>query len=373
MSTSHTRWFADLRLTDRPLVGGKCASLGELLHAGIAVPDGFAVTVDAFEAFRDTDDLRAQLEAVVHGADPASSASLEDAHRRATALVGRSGVLTDTATQIRDAYAELCRRAGAPDGDLPVAVRSSAVAEDGDAASFAGQQETYLWVVGADSVISHVRSCWASLYTPQAIAYRTQLSEEQAAEATRISVAVQTMVDAHVAGVAFTVSPRTGDRSVVAINASWGLGHAVVAGEVTPDEFWLTKAGPALTAQTVAHKASRCVPDPSGVGVATVPVEAELQDVACLDDATVLELAELAIRVEDHYGTPQDIEWALVAARDDGTPAQLVLLQSRPETSWKARQAEARAERATGGGGYLGLVAAAAAGRTPETTRETTP
>lgn len=358
MEATFVRWFADLRLTDRPVVGGKCASLGELIHAGVEVPDGFAVTVEAFETFRDLGTLRDDLRALVRGVDASSSAALDAAHEQATALVCATAVPADVEAQVRDAYGELCRRFGRA-GDLPVAVRSSAVAEDGDAASFAGQQETYLWVVGADSVVAHLRSCWASLYTPQAIAYRTQLPEDQAFEATRISVAVQAMVDAAVAGVAFTVSPRTGDRSVVAINASWGLGHAVVSGEVTPDEFWVSKVGPQLTQKTVAHKATQCVVDPAaGHGIATVDVPAGQQDVACLTDEQVVDLAALAIRVEEHYGCPQDIEWALTAATAD-RPGRFVLLQSRPETTWKTRRAETQARKPAAVGGYLALVQAA--------------
>jgi pyruvate,water dikinase len=355
-----TRWFADLRLTDRPDVGGKCASLGELIGAGIEVPDGFAVTVEAFEAFRDLPasggTLREQLRALVRGVDPGSAAALRDAHRRATELICSTPVPYGLRARIREDYAELCRRLGRED-DLPVAVRSSAVAEDGDAASFAGQQETYLWVVGADSVVEHVRSCWASLYTPQAIAYRCALPEEEAARASRIAVGVQAMVDAEVAGVAFTVSPRTGDRSVVAINASWGLGHAVVSGEVTPDEYWVSKVGPRVRERTVAHKRTRCVVDPdAGHGVRTADVPEADRDRACLDDDRVLELAALAVRVERHYGSPQDIEWALTRP-DGGRPGRFLLLQSRPETSWRTRKAQAA--RPGPAAGYLGVIQAA--------------
>ncbi|WP_248963027.1 PEP/pyruvate-binding domain-containing protein [Sphaerisporangium perillae] len=353
VSAPVTRWFADLLITDRPTVGGKCAGLGELVHAGVEVPDGFAVTVSAFETFRAVDGLGDKLTALVLGAEPGSVSSLARAQDEATTLVRRTAMPAAMAAEIRAGYHELCARFGVE--DLPVAVRSSAVAEDGDAASFAGQQETFLWVVGADSVLEHVKECWASLYTPQAIAYRTSLPEDQASEALRISVAVQAMVDAEVAGVAFTVSPRTGDRSVVAINASWGLGHAVVSGEVTPDEFWVSKVGLEVTRTTVAHKAHRCVPDPSGRGTTTEDVPVDRRDVPCLDDASVLQLAEMAIRVERHYGCPQDIEWAMTHV--DGEP-RFVLLQSRPETTWKQRQAEARAM--TPQAGYLSLIHAAA-------------
>jgi pyruvate, water dikinase len=318
---AYIRWFDDVRAADRPVVGGKCASLGELISAGIAVPPGFAVTVDAFAP---------------------GSAALPPAD--AAALIRETPVPADVAADVRAAYAELCRREGR--ADLPVAVRSSAVAEDGDATSFAGQQETYLWTVGADDVVARVRDCWASLYTPQAVAYRARLSPELAAEATRIAVGVQTMVDATVSGVAFTVSPRTGDRSVVAVNASWGLGQAVVSGEVTPDEYWLTKAGPALTAGRIAHKERECRPAPGGRGVVTVDVPAERRDVAALDDDQIRALASLAMRVEEHYGCPQDIEWALDAT------GRLLVLQSRPETTWRAR----RAARPVAGNAFLDLV-----------------
>jgi pyruvate, water dikinase len=350
----YVQWFRDLRLTDRPTVGGKCASLGELMYVGVEVPDGFAVTAEAFEAFRDQGSLREDLKHIVRSTDPGSSSALDAAHGRAIALVEATPVPASVEAQIRTSYGELCRILGDP--ELPVAVRSSGVSEDGDAASFAGQQETYLWVVGADDVVKQVRSCWASLYTPQAIAYRAQLPEEQAYEATRIAVGIQAMVDAEVAGVAFTVSPRTGDRAVIAVNASWGLGHAVVSGEVTPDEYWLSKVGLVVTSVRVAHKASQCVPDPAGRGVWSIPVPAERQDTACLSPTSLQELAALAQRVEEHYGCPQDIEWAL--SRPTAThPSRFLLLQSRPETTWKARAAELRAKRATSGtASYLSLV-----------------
>jgi pyruvate,water dikinase len=323
---AYVRWFDDVRAADRPTVGGKCASLGELISAGIAVPQGFAVTVDAFEAACDPDLLAA--------ASPADAA----------ALVRQTPVPAAVEAEIRAAYADLCRREDRT--ELPVAVRSSAVAEDGDASSFAGQQETYLWTVGADDVVARVRDCWASLYTPQAVAYRDRLPADRAAEATRIAVGVQTMVDATASGVAFTVSPRTGDRSVVAINASWGLGQAVVSGEVTPDEYWLSKAGPTLTAGRIAHKARECRPAPGGRGVVTVDVEPARRDIAALDDDQIRALASLAMRVEEHYGCPQDVEWALDPA------GRLLILQSRPETTWRER----RAARPAGGNAFLDLV-----------------
>jgi pyruvate,water dikinase len=336
-------------------VGGKCASLGELMAAGVPVPDGFAVTVAAFDAVRAAGGVGETLDRLVAGCDEASRASLAEVHRRAAELLGAAPLPDGLADDVRTGYRELCRRAGRD--DVPVAVRSSAVAEDGAAASFAGQQETYLWVRGADDVLRRVRDCWASLYTPQAVAYRAALREEQRREATRIAVGVQEMVDARVAGVAFTVSPTTGDPSVVAVNASWGLGEAVVSGAVTPDEYWVSKVGPEPVRATIAHKARQCVP--AATGTALVDVPPDLADAPCLDDALLVELSRLAIRVERHYGAPQDIEWALA---DDGAGGhRFLLLQSRPETVHATRPAERKATAS-----YLSVVRSIAARTRPE-------
>jgi pyruvate,water dikinase len=363
----YTRKFSELNSADRPLVGGKCASLGEMVQAGLPVPDGFAVTVDAYEDYRDASDLRQQLLRIVLGADAQNNTSLQQAHDEAIDLILGRELPPAVEREIREAYLQLSRetaqRRGTGDADrIPVAVRSSATDEDGDAASFAGQQETYLWVVGEDDVVAKVRECWASLYTPQAIAYRSGMSAVDASEASKISVAVQLMAHADVAGVTFTVSPRTGDRSVIAINASWGLGQSVVSGEVTPDEYWLNKIGPTLTKTRIASKAQEYVPAPGGVGVVFRDVDEARRDVACLSEPEVMQLADIALRVEKHYGCPQDIEWAL-EHDSDGTP-QVMLLQSRPETNWKKRKEEKAKNTTKATSNLLGFVAAATKGST---------
>lgn len=352
MTGTYTVEFASLRLADRPRVGGKCANLGELTAAGIDVPAGYAVTVEAFEAVGRLDDLAGRLRALVDAVDPTSTTDLLAVQERATALIMAARLPEGFEDEVRSGYAQLCGRAG--NDALPVAVRSSAVAEDGHQSSFAGQQETFLWVIGADDVIDRIRACWASLFTPQAVAYRTKLDEATRAEAIRMSVAVQEMVAADVAGVAFTVSPTTGDPSVVAVNASWGLGEAVVAGEVTPDEYWLSKIGPTITRSTVAHKQTRCVPSTTGKGTAMVEVQEDLQDVACLSDEELLELAALAIRVEKHYGSAQDIEWAMV--HPVGGPARFLLLQSRPDTTHVASKAAQQPAANAGTASYLSVL-----------------
>ena len=326
--TDRIVWFEDLRLADRPSVGGKCASLGELIHAGIPVPQGFAVTAQAWQQVIEHADLAHRIGDLTRSVDPASTTALRAVQQQAAGILHAAELPPGLEGELRAAYARLCERAGRP--DVPVAVRSSSVAEDGAAASFAGQQETYLWVTGIDQVLRRVRDCWASLFTPQAVAYRAKLDQAHRDDAVRMAVGVQEMVDAEAAGVAFTVSPTTGDPSVMAVNASWGLGEAVVSGEVTPDEFWLSKVGLRVTRRTVTHKAHRCVASPEGSGTMIEDVPADLADRPCLTDEQLRELGAIAVRVEKHYGSPQDIEWAL--ARDAGGGHRFLLLQSRPET-----------------------------------------
>jgi pyruvate, water dikinase len=328
MSVRRIAWFDQLGLADRPVAGGKCASLGELIRAGIPVPQGFAVTAQAWQQVIDHADLAHRIGDLTRSVDPSASAALRAVQQQAADILHGVELPPGMEDEIRQAYRELCARVGRD--DLPVAVRSSAVAEDGATASFAGQQETYLWVRGAEQVLLRVRDCWASLFTPQAVAYRAKLDQAHRDDAVRMAVGVQEMVDAEVAGVAFTVSPTTGDPSVMAVNASWGLGEAVVAGEVTPDEFWLSKVGLGVTRRTVTHKAHRCVAAGEGSGTRLEDVPAELADRPCLTDELLHELGAIAVRVERHYGSPQDIEWAL--ARDADGGHRFLLLQSRPET-----------------------------------------
>ncbi|WP_413249111.1 PEP/pyruvate-binding domain-containing protein [Sinomonas flava] len=369
---TYTLPFGELGAADRPRVGGKCASLGELVQAGLPVPDGFAVTVEAFEDYRDASDLRDRLADLVTSTEGAGPQALQKAHDDAVHLILHRPLPERVERDIRESYFALsratARRRGIADGDraaesVPVAVRSSSVDEDGDSASFAGQQETYLWVSGADEVVKKVRECWASLYTPQAIAYRSGMEAADGAAASRISVAVQLMAAADVAGVTFTVSPRTGDRSVIAINASYGLGQAVVSGEVTPDEFWLSKLGPSIMTTRIADKAHEYVPASDGHGVVLQDVDESRRQAPCLSEAEILQLAEIGMQVEKHYGTPQDIEWALERGAD-GT-AHVMLLQSRPETQWKKRKDETARANATSSPttGLLGLISATTKGR----------
>jgi pyruvate,water dikinase len=203
-----------------------------------------------------------------------------------------------------------------------MAVRSSAVGEDSAEATFAGQQETYLWVRGAEAIVERVRDCWASLYSAEAIAYRANHGDAGAEPA--MGVTVQLMADADVAGVMFTCNPVSGDPSVVADNATWGLGLGVVGGDVTPDEFLVSKVSGDVVRRQISRKEVEHRPAPGG-GTEVVPVDDERASAPCLDDAALLALLDVAKAVQAHFGSHQDIEWALAGG-------ELYVVQSRPVT-----------------------------------------
>jgi pyruvate,water dikinase len=218
-----------------------------------------------------------------------------------------------------------------------VAVRSSATTEDAADASFAGLQDTYLWVTRSADVLDKIRSCWASLYSVESISYRRARGMPESAVA--MAVVVQRMVDARTAGVMFTRSPTTGDRSVMTIEAAWGLGSAVVGGEVTPDRWVVGKITGEISVRDISDKAISHRPAPQG-GVVDTPVPEELRHAPCLSDEELLALRAIGRRVEKHYGRPQDIEWAV-----DRHSNRILLLQSRPETVWSNKDAQAAAAK----------------------------
>lgn len=330
--TPYVLHFRDLGREARSLVGGKNASLGALLRAGARVPSGFALTIHAYESFLEHRDLRDRLRAAVSSVDTADTQALEAASARAREIIDSAAMPADIAAALRSAYASLAEELGTR--DLPVAVRSSATAEDGAEASFAGQQDTYLWVRGAESLARQTLRCWSSLYTPQALAYRAQLG--QPLDGAAMGVGIQAMVDARVAGVMFTLNPLSGDVATIVIEASWGLGTSVVGGEVTPDEYWIEKVTLAVLKRTIATKATQDVAAPRG-GVVREAVAAPLQDRPCLTDEEVGELARLGKLMELDAGAPQDIEWAI--DRRLAFPESVLLLQCRPETVWSKRAA----------------------------------
>ena len=325
--------FSEVGLGDVPDVGGKGASLGELLRAGIQVPTGFSVTTAAFREVVEHLTVSGEpIPARVGALDPADAGTLAEVAATVRQVVESAPLPPEVADAVKAAYAALCEECGQP--DLPVAVRSSATSEDSAEASFAGLQDTYLWVHGADSVLEHVRRCWASLYSVESVTYRLRRGIPE--DDLGMAVVVQRMVGARSSGVMFTRSPLSGDKSVVAIDASWGLGSAVVSGDVTPDSFVVSKVTGDVK-RTVATKTRWHRPDPSGHGVVETDVPADLQDRPSVSDSEIAELVAIARKVEAHYGSPQDIEWAVAEGGD------VFLLQSRPETVWAAKDAARKA------------------------------
>jgi pyruvate, water dikinase len=318
-------WFENYQPADAPVLGGKNRSLGTLLTAGLPVPPGFAVSADCYRKALADGGLTGQLDALMAAADPHDPGSVAAAGARARAMIESLDLPAGLAAAIRAAYGQLCERCG--DASLPVAVRSSATCEDQPDASFAGEHDTYLWVRGGDAVVDAVLRCWASLFTDRGIAYRLERGYGRAAVA--MSVGVQQMVRPRAAGVAFTLNPLNGDRSQVAIDASWGFGEAVVSGEVTPDNFLVDKVMGTITRRTISAKTLEYRLTDSDA-VTAVPVSADRQSVPCLTDDEILAVARLARRAEKYYRYPQDVEWAL-------EDSQVLLLQSRPETVWSRR------------------------------------
>src|SRR5690554_759485 len=328
-------WLQDLRLNDLAQVGGKNSSLGEMIgnlaQLGVSVPGGFATTADAFKAFIAHNDLEQRIFDRLAGLD------VEDVHALTAAGTEIRGWVIEAPLQpaldreIRESYAKLCADNGG--GDVAVAVRSSATAEDLPDASFAGQQETFLNVTGADDLVTKVKEVFASLYNDRAIAYRVHHGFKH--EDVFLSAGVQLMVrsDTGSSGVLFTLDTESGFRDVVFITASYGLGEMVVQGAVNPDEFYVYKptlrAGKhAMLRRSLGSKQLRMVySDVPGERVRTEDTPAELRAKFSITDEDVHELARQALTIEEHYGRPMDIEWG-----KDGITGRIYILQARPET-----------------------------------------
>ena len=337
------RWFEDLGNGDVAIVGGKNASLGEMIGTlaaeGVRVPGGFATTAEAYRTFLEhnalEETLREQAAALEAGA------KLETVGRTIREAFAGGRWPDEIVAGVRDAYRELSRRHGTE--DVSVAVRSSATAEDLPEASFAGQQETYLNVRGADALLDACKKCYASLFTDRAINYRQQRGFDHLKVA--LSIGVQTMVrsDRAGAGVMFSLDTDTGFPDLVVISANWGLGETVVQGSVDPDEYRVfkprleeTQLVPIL-AKVVGSKEVKIVYASDGQGTTrTVETSAAERERFVLSDSEILQLARWAVIIENHYGTPMDMEWA-----KDGDSGLLYCVQARPETVFSQQRGTA--------------------------------
>ncbi|OYR53712.1 phosphoenolpyruvate synthase [Halorubrum sp. Ea1] len=327
-------WLEDVDADDVGTVGGKAASLGELIGAGLPVPPGFAVTAGTYRTFIEEAGIDEELFSAVD-VDPEDSAALRAAEERAEELI----LDTPFPEEVREEILERYRSMGGEE-EAFVAVRSSATAEDLPDSSFAGQQETFL-NVREDDLLRRVKECWASLFTQRAIYYRQQRGFPHAD--VDIAVVVQRMVDAEKSGVMFTSHPSTGDPQIT-IEAAWGLGEAVVSGTVSPDNYVYDRERGAVDQVTVADKKVEMVKDAETGETVQLDVDEERRTARVLSDAEIGDLVALGERVEDHYGTPQDVEWAI---RD----GEIYMLQSRPITTIQEDESDEGGADAGGTGG----------------------
>jgi len=335
--TELVSWFENLRVTDIPLVGGKNASLGEMINAGLPVPPGFAITAYAYEKFLEETRLAEKIYKVIDSTvtDKNDPKQYDTASKKIRELIDASTMPKPIETAIRSAYKELNKRLNLKDAF--VAVRSSATAEDLPDASFAGQQETFLNVKGVDELLGYVVKCWSSLFTPRAIFYRNE--KGFAHEKVFISVGVQKMVNSRAAGVMFTINPVTGNTSEIVIEGNYGLGETVVSGVVNPDDFIVDKSTVKIRERRISRKTIQYLRDPKTGKTVHLDVPEDKQKVPCVSDEEILKLAELAKQIEQHYGKAMDIEWAI--DQDLSFPGNMFVVQARPETVFSSKAAEA--------------------------------
>jgi len=331
----YIRWFNEINKDDIPMVGGKGANLGELTQKGLEVPPGFCVTAEAYKYFIEKSNLSGVIREKIEKLDVEDSAELQKVSKEIRDLIVKQPIPQDLADEIKTAYDQFNNNIGVQDGE--VAVRSSATAEDLPEASFAGQQDTYLHIRGTEELLNHVRKCWASLWTARAIYYREKQKFDHFEVA--LSVVVQKMVNSEKSGVMFTANPVTSDTNQIMINASWGLGEAVVSGTVTPDEYVVDKNTKEVVEKHIADKLVMIVRKDEGVGTVKVEVKdylgPEYVNKQCLTDDEILQLVDYGMKIESLYGSHQDIEWGF-----DKDTKKLYILQARPITTLKGEKKE---------------------------------
>jgi pyruvate,water dikinase len=320
--TNFIRAFSEITKDDVPLVGGKGANLGEMARAGLPVPPGFCIVADAYREFAAP--AQEALARILGATRMDDADDVETKSAQLRALLIAQPMPAEIAQQVCDAYHALGQQMGAL--PLRVAVRSSATAEDMPDASFAGQQDTYLNVQGAESLLESVKRCWTSLWSARAVTYRHKQGYPH--EHVALAVVVQTMIESEVAGILFTANPVTQSREEMVLNASWGLGEAIVSGLVTPDT-WVAQKGGGILERDIASKEAAVTYAPDG-GIQQVAVEVDKRAIPSLSDAQLQTLIALGEQVEAHYGRPMDVEWAYARGK-------FYMLQARPITTlWTA-------------------------------------
>ena len=321
----YIKWFNQIDKDDIPIVGGKGANLGELTQKGLDVPPGFCVTAGAYTYFIEHTDLNTKIKKKVENLDIEDSIELQKASSDIKELINSAQIPQNLIEEIKLAYKELEQKIGLD--NLEVAVRSSATAEDLPEASFAGQQDTYLHISGEEELLDYTRKCWASLWTARAIYYRENQGFDHFDVA--LSVVVQKMVNSEKSGVMFTANPISNNINEIMINASWGLGEAVVSGIVSPDEYIVDKKSKEITQKHIAEKTVMVVKKDIGIGTVEINVGSyighENINKQCLTDEEIIILVDYGMKIEKMYGSFQDIEWGF-----DKDTKKLYILQSRP-------------------------------------------
>ncbi len=313
--------FDEVGKDNIPQVGGKGANLGEMVGAGLPVPPGFCVTAQAYRDFLTEAGLQEPIDEILADMRPDNMEDVKARSEKIRDLITQSPIPAAIEQEITEAYLELCKELEQP--ELPVAVRSSATAEDLPGASFAGQQDTYLNIRGVPSLLEHSRLCWASLWSHPAVTYRHEQGFEH--DKVFLCIVVQAMIEAEVAGILFTANPVNGDRDEALLNASWGLGEAVVSGMVTPDTITVRRSEARILDYAIGSK-EMAIHYADGGGILEIDTTEDQRTSQALSDESVLELAEIGGDIEEHYGYPQDIEWALYKGK-------WYVLQSRPITT----------------------------------------
>lgn len=319
-NTAPILWFKEVGKKDIGLVGGKGANLGEMVNAKIPVPDGFVVTAGAYYEFLNATSLKEKIMHELSDLDVDDSKKLQEASKRIKTAILAAELPSDLAEKIKEYYHHLCG-----ENDRYVAVRSSATAEDLPDASFAGQQETYLNIKGWKEVVKKVQECWASLFEARAIFYRE--TNKYSHLKVGIAVPVQLMVQSDFSGIMFTVNPLTNNKEEVSIEAAFGLGQPVVSGEVTPDQYIVNKKTGKIVSRYIAKQTWQLTL------AGNTPISKKYQQVQKLTNKQIVELAHLGMKIEEHYGRPQDIEYGV----EDG---KMYIVQSRPVTTLQQKETE---------------------------------
>lgn len=333
---NYIKWFSEVGKEDVNIVGGKGANLGQLTKFGLPVPPGFCITAQTYNEFIEYADLKRQITNLMEGLDVEDTARLSEVSRTIRSDIMNADIKPAIMSEIKKAYAEFSSKIAVK--EPLVAVRSSATAEDLPDASFAGQQETFLYIFGEEELINHVKKCWASLWHSRAIYYRAKQDYDQLKVA--LSVVVQKMVNSSKSGVMFTANPVNNSKDQIMINASWGLGEAVVSGLVTPDEYIVDKKTKQVLERNIATKNMMVVQNDDRLGTHEAKVLDVLGKTAVktesLNDDELETLVEMGLKVESLYGTVQDTEWGF-----DKDTDKFYFLQSRPITTLKGESEQA--------------------------------